>query len=68
MKHMRRREVEKALKGRGCTLDRSTGGHDVWRCPCGQHIAAVPRHNDIPAGTVRSIARSLPCLPKGFLG
>ncbi|WP_199038681.1 type II toxin-antitoxin system HicA family toxin [Glycomyces salinus] len=68
-KPMKRREVIRALQRAGCA-PRGTakrGGHDIWRCGCGEHTTAVPRHNMITPGTINSIARQLPCLEEGWL-
>lgn len=66
-KPMTRRNVEKALRTHGATFLRAGGNHDVWQCPCGQHKTAVPRHNQITAGVVGSISKTMECLPKGWL-
>lgn len=67
MRSMKRREVEQALLSWACTLVRSTGGHDVYSCPCGKRTAALPRHREISAGVVRSIGKQMGCLPEGWL-
>jgi hypothetical protein len=68
MKPMKRRHVVKKLRDHGCWLDRTTTGpHDKWRCPCGTHSTAVPRHQDVEAGTCRDIQRTMSCLEKGWL-
>jgi predicted RNA binding protein YcfA (HicA-like mRNA interferase family) len=64
---MSRRLIEKALRDNGCSVKRTTGGHDVWGCPCGSHSAPVPRHNEISAGVVGSIEKQMVCLSKGWL-
>lgn len=64
---MSRRSVIRALRRHDCIRLRTVGGHDVWQCPCGAHIAPVPRHTTITAGTARSIANQMACLPKGWL-
>lgn len=64
---MSRRLVAKALRDNGCSVKRTTGGHDVWACPCGSHSAPVPRHNEISAGVVGSIQKQMVCLSKGWL-
>lgn len=66
-KPMKRREVERALLANGCRLLRSTGGHDVYVCPCGQHVAPLPRHRDISAGVVKNVGKQMTCLPGGWL-
>lgn len=64
---MRRRDVVSALTEESCERLRNKGGHEVWGCPCGRHIAPVPNHQMISPGTVRSIAEQMSCLKKGWL-
>lgn len=66
MKPIKRRALESILVRRGCSIVRSTGGHDIWQC--GTCQAPVPRHGEIAAGTLRTIDYMLaPCLGKGWL-
>lgn len=67
VKEMRRKAVERALRKHDCTVIYDDGKHTKWGCPCGSHIAPVPRHIDVTAGVIRNIIRDLPCLPKGWL-
>jgi hypothetical protein len=64
---MRLRVVVAALQAADCSQIRQGANHTVWRCPCGEHQTAVPRHNQITAGVVGSIIRQLSCLSKGWL-
>jgi predicted RNA binding protein YcfA (HicA-like mRNA interferase family) len=64
---MKRRLVEQALRGVGCVSIRDRGDHEVWQCPCGQHVTALPWHKEITAGVVRSIEKQIACQPKGWL-
>jgi predicted RNA binding protein YcfA (HicA-like mRNA interferase family) len=64
---VRRRDVEAALRRHGCTVLREGGRHTIWQCPDGDHLAPVPRHREISAGVVASIANSMRCLGKGWL-
>jgi predicted RNA binding protein YcfA (HicA-like mRNA interferase family) len=64
---MKRREIERALRGAGCRPLRNRGGHEVWGCPCGQHTAPLPNHREITAGVVDSIQKMMPCLGEGWL-
>jgi hypothetical protein len=65
---MSRRNVEKALGKQDCTRRTPDNGpHTTWDCPCGQHTAIIPRHNDISPGVIRDTANRLTCLPKGWL-
>jgi predicted RNA binding protein YcfA (HicA-like mRNA interferase family) len=61
------RSDERALARIGATLVRDKGEHTIYRCTCGQHQTALPRHTDITAGVVGSIIKQLPCAPKGWL-
>ena len=68
MKPMQTRRVIAALNQAGCRFVRGDGRHSMYRCPCGQHVAAVPAsHRMIKAGVIRSIIRQLPCLKEGWL-
>lgn len=66
-KPMKRRDVVKALRSQGCCIEREDGEHTIWRCPCGQHQSAVPRHSEVTAGVVGKIQAQLACLGKGWL-
>ena len=66
-KPMKRRDVVRALARIGATLVRDKGDHTIYRCSCGEHQTALPRHADITAGVVGSIIKQLPCAPKGWL-
>ena len=64
---MRYRVLTRALRTAGCQLARQgRGDHEVWRCPCGRHIAIVVTDSEISAGVVRAIVRQLECLPEGW--
>jgi hypothetical protein len=67
MKPKAKRLVVAALVKQGCSKLSERGIHEKWRCPCGQHTTAVPRHNEVTAGVVRGIIADLACLPKGWL-
>lgn len=57
---MKRRELEKHLRGRGCERIRSGGRHDVWMNPATMKTAAVPRHPRIEEkGTIHAICKEL---------
>jgi predicted RNA binding protein YcfA (HicA-like mRNA interferase family) len=66
-KPMKRTHVVKALRSIGATKLRDKGDHTIYGCTCGQHIAPVPRHNEITAGVVGSIIKQMACAPKGWL-
>lgn len=68
VKEMSQRSVNKALKDQGCQVEGSgRGRHTKWRCPCGQHTALIPRHNDISPGVVTDTIKRMQCLPEGWL-
>ena len=52
-----RATMVRELRAAGWTLIRSDGKHDVYGCPCGAHIAPLPRHRTISPGVVASIRR-----------
>lgn len=66
-KPMKRLHVIAALRAHGCEPVRNRGGHEVWKCPCGEHTTAVPNHREITAGVVNSIQKQMPCLEEGWL-
>ncbi len=66
-KPMRRSAVVKALTKAGCAVLRDTGRHTVYRCACGSHTVAVPRHRQVSAGVVSSIGDQMRCLREGWL-
>lgn len=66
-KPQKRKQVEAALRAQGCSPLRNRGGHEVWGCPCGKHTAPLPNHGEVSAGVIRSIARQMDCLTKGWL-
>jgi hypothetical protein len=66
-KAMKRRDVESALRGKGCNVVSDKGDHTKWGCRCGAHTAPVPRHLNISPGVVRDIIRRMECLEEGWL-
>jgi predicted RNA binding protein YcfA (HicA-like mRNA interferase family) len=56
---VKKRDLERHLRQHGCHLHRNTGKHEVWLNPAAETEAAVPRHRELPTGTVRSICRQL---------
>ena len=58
---MKRRDLERHLRSHGAELVREGSRHSVWMIggPESERIAAVPRHNEIRAGTVRATCRDL---------
>jgi predicted RNA binding protein YcfA (HicA-like mRNA interferase family) len=64
---MKRRDVIKRLTDIGATLLREGGEHSIYRCACGLHQTALPRHSEITAGVVGSIQKQIECQEKGWL-
>lgn len=56
---MKRRDLEAHLREHGCEFVRHGGRHDFWTNPVTGLLASVPRHREIPMGTVRAICRQL---------
>ncbi len=68
VKAMKRRDVEQALRGAGCTVVSEDGAHTKWRCSCGEgHTANIPRHTEISPGVIRDTAKRIACQKKGWL-
>lgn len=67
MKPMSKRLVVRALTEHGCYKESESGIHEKWRCPCGRHLTAVPRHTMLTPGVVRTIQRHMACLPERWL-
>jgi hypothetical protein len=63
---MKARDVKRALKKRKCKPE---GGkeHEKWVCPCGEHSANIPRHNEISPGVIDDTIGRMKCLPEGWL-
>jgi mRNA interferase HicA len=56
---LKRRELIRQLERAGCTLRRSSGGHDIYFNPRTGRSAPVPRHAEIPDSLCRLIRRQL---------
>jgi hypothetical protein len=58
---VKRRELERHLREPGADPLREGARHSVWAIGGSEseRIAAVPRHNEIKAGTVRAICKDL---------
>jgi mRNA interferase HicA len=56
---MKRNELVRHLKQRGCEIDREGGEHSVFYNPKTKEFAAVPRHAEIKYGTVVAICKQL---------
>ena len=64
---MNKRKLETHLRTHGCELHHNGAKHDMWHKPATGAQATVPRHKEIPKGTVRSICKQLDVpLPDGF--
>lgn len=63
------REILRRVETLGCERLRQRGSHVIVRCPGGcQTVIPIHRGQDLPAGTLRSIERTLaPCLGEGWL-
>ncbi len=65
MKPIKRKELESILVRRSCARVHGAE-HDIWTC--GTCKVAVPRHQEISAGVLRTIMKNLtPCLGEGWL-
>jgi predicted RNA binding protein YcfA (HicA-like mRNA interferase family) len=49
----------KALKKKGCVVQREGGKHTVWRNPETGAMSVVPRHPEIKAWTAKGIFKGL---------
>ncbi|MEM6854963.1 MAG: type II toxin-antitoxin system HicA family toxin [Planctomycetota bacterium] len=56
---MKRRDLEKYLKSRGCEFLRRGGEHDMWINPAKHCKGSVPRHREIVTPTLKNICRQL---------
>lgn len=52
-------DFEKHLRAHGCGLGREGGRHSIWKNGANGKTSAVPRHREIPPGTVRQICKDL---------
>jgi hypothetical protein len=67
VKAMRYRDIKRALQANGCTSRQGKGDHEVWYCPCGQHMAVVTQARIVSPGVVADAIKKLACLPEGWL-
>jgi len=58
--------VEKALRKQKCVQHGGTK-HTKWLCPCGEHIARIPRHKEISPGVIDNTIKGMKCLEEGWL-
>lgn len=56
---MKRRDLEQHLRDQGCFPLEPGAKHDSWINPVNDRQTAVPRHKEIPIGTVAAICRQL---------
>jgi predicted RNA binding protein YcfA (HicA-like mRNA interferase family) len=63
------REVMRRVEKLGCAQVRQRGSHVIVRCTGGcQTVIPIHRGQDLPIGTLRSVARALrPCLGERWL-
>lgn len=66
-KEIRYRVLARALRKQGCTSRPRKGDHEVWYCPCGQHMAVAVKARIVSPGVVQDIVTKLACLPGGWL-
>jgi len=57
------RDFERHLTEQGCEMLREGARHSIWCNRAHDLRAPVPRHREIPAGTVRAICRQLAISP-----
>jgi mRNA interferase HicA len=55
---VKRRDLIRHLEGHGCRLARQGASHEIWISAEGRR-STVPRHREIPRGTVNAICRQL---------
>ena len=56
---MKRRDLIRHLESHGCEFVREGKEHTLYINRQEKKAAAVPRHREIPSGTVRAICRAL---------
>lgn len=56
---MKHRDLERHLTEHGCQVLREGGRHTIWHNPKPGLRAPIPRHREIPIGTIRAICRQL---------
>jgi predicted RNA binding protein YcfA (HicA-like mRNA interferase family) len=56
---MKRRDLIRHLESQGCEFVREGKEHTLYINRREKKAAAVPRHREIPGGTVRAICRAL---------
>ncbi|MBC7782327.1 MAG: type II toxin-antitoxin system HicA family toxin [Burkholderiales bacterium] len=56
---MQERKFHLHLRLHNCVLHRHGRSHDIWLCHSTRSETAVPRHREIPMGTVRAICKQL---------
>ena len=56
---MKRADLLRYLRRRGCQQIREGNRHSWWRSAAGEHRAAIPRHREINDLLVRKICREL---------
>lgn len=56
---MKRIDLERYLRERGCLLYREGSGHSIWSNPSQRKITSVPRHREIKEGQFAQFTSSL---------
>lgn len=54
-------QAARRLRDLGAYLARQGGEPEIWRCGCGEHQTALPRHTVSPY-VVGQIGKQMPCL------
>ena len=54
--------VARRLRDHGAYLHRQGSEHEIWRCDCGKHQTALPRHKVVSPYVVEQIGKQMPCL------
>jgi predicted RNA binding protein YcfA (HicA-like mRNA interferase family) len=52
---LKRRDLERHLADHGCEILREGANHVIWKNPAADLRTPVPRHREIPFGTVCAI-------------
>ena len=56
---MKRRDLEKSLRRKGCYLKREGASHSLWIQPKTGAVEAIPRHSEIKEALARKIQKNL---------
>jgi mRNA interferase HicA len=56
---MKRVDLERHLRDRGCAFLREGGRHTIWWNPSNRKVSSFPRHREVNDFTARKICRDL---------